>query len=99
MAATQSGVYLGRKPSFDRKQFNKVRAMLDEGLASISQIALSAGLSRQTVYRIRDKAAVANECLWRGKTDDPPSHQRGFTDEVGQSRCSVLARRLAHAAG
>jgi putative DNA-invertase from lambdoid prophage Rac len=63
MTAKEYGVYLGRKPSFDREQFNKVRAMLDQGLASISQIALSAGLSRQTVYRIRDRAAACEKML------------------------------------
>ena len=44
--------YRGRKPSFDRVQFETARLMLaQEG--GVSEIAKATGLSRQTVYRIQ----------------------------------------------
>lgn len=45
--------YLGRKPSFTRAQFATACDMLDLS-AGVSEIAASTGLTRQTVYRIRD---------------------------------------------
>jgi putative DNA-invertase from lambdoid prophage Rac len=51
--------YLGRKPSYDRKQLATVSAMLARA-ASITEIANATRLSRQTVYRITaDQAAAA----------------------------------------
>ena len=45
--------YLGRKPSFTRQQFKTVRDMLGQA-TGIAQVAKASGLSRQTVYRIKD---------------------------------------------
>jgi len=45
--------YIGRKPSYTRDQFNKVRDMLRQEAVSIVQIARETGLTRQTVYRIK----------------------------------------------
>jgi putative DNA-invertase from lambdoid prophage Rac len=55
--------YLGRKPSFTREKFEKVRSMLGQQTAGIAQIAEEAGLSRQTVYRIKDDPAGAEAAL------------------------------------
>lgn len=56
--------YLGRKPSFTRQQFDTVRSMIAAG-AGISAISADTGLSRQTVYRLRDNPAVAEAALVR----------------------------------
>jgi putative DNA-invertase from lambdoid prophage Rac len=55
--------YIGRKPSFTREQLNKVRDMLGQEAVSIAQIAREAGLSRQTIYRIKDDPAGAEAAL------------------------------------
>ena len=55
--------YLGRKPSFSRDQFNKVRAVLAQGAVGIAQVAKEAKLTRQTVYRIKDDPARAEAAL------------------------------------
>jgi putative DNA-invertase from lambdoid prophage Rac len=55
--------YLGRKPSFTREQFMKVRSMLGRQTAGIAQIAMETGLTRQTVYRINDDPAGAEAAL------------------------------------
>ncbi len=54
--------YRGRKPSYSRKQFETVRDMLAQD-AGISAVAAATGLSRQTVYRIRDDATSAEATL------------------------------------
>jgi putative DNA-invertase from lambdoid prophage Rac len=63
--AKQSGdrAYLGHKPSYTRDQFNKVRAMLGQQAVGIAQIAKEIGLTRQTVYRIKDDPAGAEAAL------------------------------------
>jgi putative DNA-invertase from lambdoid prophage Rac len=63
--AKQSGdrAYLGRKPSYTRDQFNKVRAMLGQEAISIAQIARETDLTRQTVYRIKGDPAGAEAAL------------------------------------
>src|SRR6266481_4552623 len=63
--AQQSGdrAYLGRKPSFTREQFNKVRVMLGQEAVGIAQIARETGLIRQTVYRIKGEPAGAEGAL------------------------------------
>jgi putative DNA-invertase from lambdoid prophage Rac len=63
--AKQSGdrTYLGRKPSFTRDQFVKVRAMLGQQTVGIAQIAKETGLTRQTVYRIKGDPAGAEAAL------------------------------------
>jgi hypothetical protein len=45
--------YLGRKPSYTRRQFTVVRHMLGHDAVGIARIAKETGLSRQTVYRIK----------------------------------------------
>jgi putative DNA-invertase from lambdoid prophage Rac len=54
--------YKGRKPSFSRQQYETVRDMLAQE-AAISTIASATGLSRQTVYRIKDEPAWAEAGL------------------------------------
>jgi len=55
--------YLGRKPSFTREQLVKVRAMLGQQAVGIAHIANETGLTRQTVYRIKDDPAGAEAAL------------------------------------
>jgi len=55
--------YIGRKPSYTRDQFNKVRDMLRQEAVSITQIARETGLTRQTVYRIKGDPAGAEGAL------------------------------------
>jgi putative DNA-invertase from lambdoid prophage Rac len=54
--------YRGRKPSFTRDQFSTVCNMLDLS-TGIGEIAATMGLSRQTIYRIRDDRASAEAAL------------------------------------
>lgn len=54
--------YRGRKPSFSRDQFSTTCNMLDLS-AGVSEIAAATGLSRQTIYRIRDDRAAAEAAL------------------------------------
>jgi putative DNA-invertase from lambdoid prophage Rac len=54
--------YRGRKPSFTFSQLRMVREMLAQS-AGIGTIAKCTGLSRQTVYRIRDDPAAAEAVL------------------------------------
>jgi putative DNA-invertase from lambdoid prophage Rac len=61
--ANESDKYLGRKPSFSRKQFEATVAMLDGGAESISTIARTAEISRQAVYRIKDDRAAMEAAL------------------------------------
>jgi putative DNA-invertase from lambdoid prophage Rac len=62
--AKESGVYRGRKPSFSRKQLEIVRDMLTQD-AGVSAIASATGLTRQTVYRIKEDQVVADGILAR----------------------------------
>jgi putative DNA-invertase from lambdoid prophage Rac len=55
--------YLSRKPSFTREQFVRVRAMLGQQTVGIAQIAKETGLTRQTIYRIKDDPAGAEAAL------------------------------------
>src|SRR3954467_4597415 len=57
-ADAEAKAYKGRKPSYTRKQFEQARSLLgmDRG---ITEIADATGLSRQTIYRIKDEPAVA----------------------------------------
>lgn len=59
--------YRGRKPSFTREQFAAVRDMLGQG-AGVSDVAKLTGLTRQTVYRIKDDPAGQAKALeaWGG---------------------------------
>ncbi|RAI44799.1 recombinase family protein [Rhodoplanes roseus] len=64
--------YLGRKPSYTREQFAEVRGLLGQG-TEITRISKTTGLSRQTVYRIKNDPTEAEAALivWegRGKAD------------------------------
>ncbi|WP_040619716.1 recombinase family protein [Rhodovulum sp. PH10] len=57
--------YRGRKPSYTRDQLTAVRDLLGQD-TGIGQIAKLTGLSRQTVYRIKDDpvAAEAGLAVW-----------------------------------
>jgi len=59
----EARAYLGRKPSFTRDQFKTVRDMLGQQAVGIAQLAKTTGLSRQTVYRIKDDPASAEAAL------------------------------------
>lgn len=63
-AKDRDDAYLGRKPSYDRQQFNQVIGMLDNGDA-VQAISKATGLSRGTVYRIRDGRVEAEAALAR----------------------------------
>jgi putative DNA-invertase from lambdoid prophage Rac len=54
--------YRGRKPSFTRRQVDIVRNMLEQDASAIA-IAKETGLSRQTVYRIKDDPAAIETAL------------------------------------
>src|SRR5262245_122772 len=54
--------YKGRKPSYSRQQFDNTQAMLGKS-ASVGEVARITGLTRQTVYRIKDDAAAAEAAL------------------------------------
>jgi putative DNA-invertase from lambdoid prophage Rac len=54
--------YKGRKPSYSRKEFESAQAMLGKS-ASVGEVARTTGLTRQTVYRIKDDPAGAEAAL------------------------------------
>jgi putative DNA-invertase from lambdoid prophage Rac len=54
--------YKGRKPSYSRKQFESAQAMLGKS-ASVGEVARITGLTRQTVYRIKDDPVAAESAL------------------------------------
>ena len=54
--------YRGRKPSFTRGQLETVRDLIGQD-AGVSSMAKSTGLTRQTVYRIKDDPAGAERML------------------------------------
>jgi DNA invertase Pin-like site-specific DNA recombinase len=54
--------YRGRKPSYTREQFDVVRDMLGQD-AGIAHIARESGLTRQTVYRIKEDPAASEGAL------------------------------------
>jgi putative DNA-invertase from lambdoid prophage Rac len=60
--AKNEEAYRGRKPSFTRQQMEAVIDLSGKGTA-VSTIAKSSGLSRQTVYRIKDDIAGAEKAL------------------------------------
>jgi DNA invertase Pin-like site-specific DNA recombinase len=62
--------YLGRKPSYTRQQLAAVQHMLGQG-TGISQIAKAAGLTRQTVYRIKNDPTEAETALstWEARAE------------------------------
>jgi putative DNA-invertase from lambdoid prophage Rac len=54
--------YKGRKPSFSREQFENAQAMLGKS-ASVGEVARTTGLTRQTIYRIKDDPTGAEAAL------------------------------------
>ena len=58
----EARAYRGRKPSYSRKQFENAQAMLGKS-ASVGEVARSTGLTRQTIYRIKDDPAGAEAAL------------------------------------
>ncbi|MCK1619464.1 recombinase family protein [Bradyrhizobium sp. 159] len=54
--------YRGRKPSYTRDQLSTVCNLLDLS-TGVGEIAAATGLSRQTIYRIRDDRAAAEAAL------------------------------------
>lgn len=61
-AKQTEGRYKGRKPSFSRQQYQMVMDLLGQD-AGISTIAKNTGLSRQTIYRIKDDPVGAEAIL------------------------------------
>ncbi len=61
--------YLGRKPSFTREQFHAAQGALALG-TSPATIARAVGISRQTVYRIKDDPTACEAALstWGGQS-------------------------------
>jgi putative DNA-invertase from lambdoid prophage Rac len=55
-------LYKRRKPSYSRKQFENAQAMLGKS-SSVGEVARTTGLTRQTVYRIKDDPAAAEAAL------------------------------------
>jgi putative DNA-invertase from lambdoid prophage Rac len=54
--------YKGRKPSYSRQQFENAQAMLGKS-GSVGEVARATGLTRQTVYGIKDDPAAAEAAL------------------------------------
>jgi putative DNA-invertase from lambdoid prophage Rac len=52
----------GRKPSYSPEQFENAQAMLGKS-GSVGEVARATGLTRQTVYRIKDDPAAAEAAL------------------------------------
>lgn len=63
-AKDREDAYRGRKPSYTRAQFDDVVERLNRGEA-VQAVAKATGLSRGTVYRIRDDRADAEAALAR----------------------------------
>lgn len=63
-AKERQDAYLGRKPSYTRKQLEDVVTRLGQG-ETVQAISRASGLTRQTVYRIRDDQAEARAALAR----------------------------------
>lgn len=61
-ARVQGDRYKGRKPSYTRSQLEAVRDMLAQE-AGISLVAKTTGLSRQTIYRIKEDPSAAETAL------------------------------------
>jgi DNA invertase Pin-like site-specific DNA recombinase len=57
-----SRAYKGRKPSYTRKEYESAQEMLGKS-ASVGEVARTIGLTRQTVYRIKDDPAAAEAAL------------------------------------
>jgi putative DNA-invertase from lambdoid prophage Rac len=53
----------GRKPSYTRQQYERARALLSQEVVAMARIAKETGLTRQTIYRIKDDPASAEAAL------------------------------------
>ncbi len=60
--AKAGDTYRGRKPSYTREQFQRVRDLLGQS-TGIAPIAKATGLSRQTIYRIKDDPVASEAAL------------------------------------
>jgi putative DNA-invertase from lambdoid prophage Rac len=60
--AIGDGRYKGRKPSYTRNQYVAAREMLSQE-AGICAVAKNTGLTRQTIYRIKEKPLAAEAAL------------------------------------
>jgi putative DNA-invertase from lambdoid prophage Rac len=63
----QPTAYLGRKPSYDRATFDRIKLALDSASPpSLSAIANAEGLSKQTVFRLKQdpQDALAALAAW-----------------------------------
>lgn len=61
-AKAAEGAYRGRKPTYTRGSFEAARDMLAAG-RGVSDVSGETGLTRQTVYRIKDDPAAAEKAL------------------------------------
>lgn len=61
-ARAQTKKYLGRKPSYSRKQFEDAGGLLGQGVA-VAEIARQLGLTRQIIMRMRDNPESAEAAL------------------------------------
>lgn len=61
-ARAQTKKYLGRKPSYSRKQFEDARGLLGQEVA-VAEIARRLGLTRQIIMRMRDNPESAEAAL------------------------------------
>ena len=56
--------YLGRKPSYDRATFDRIRLALDSAAPpGLSAIAKAVGLSKQTAFRLKQEPQAALAAL------------------------------------
>src|SRR5215216_4540728 len=76
----------GRKPSYTRKQFEMARALLLHERVNVGAIAEETGLSRQTVYRIKDDPAGSRRRSSRGGCDRS-------RDPKVKSSCAMMVGR------
>jgi DNA invertase Pin-like site-specific DNA recombinase len=62
--------YLGRKPTYSREQLAQVQELLGRQTIGIAAIAKDTGLTRQTVYRIKEDPAGAEAAMvaWEAAT-------------------------------
>jgi putative DNA-invertase from lambdoid prophage Rac len=63
-AKGREDAYRGRKPSFTREAFEEVVRRINNG-ETVQAIAKATGITRQTIYRIRDHRAEAEAALAR----------------------------------
>jgi len=66
--ATEPRAYLGRKPSFTKEQVQSVLDKIALGVG-VAEISRETGLSRQTIYRIKDNPKQAFETLEAWSSD------------------------------